>query len=91
LCYAALGTDTGGSIRIPVAFHGIVGMKPTFGRVSKYGVFPLSWTLDHVGPMTRNVKDNAILLSILAGHDKRDSYSRNKNTEDFTRSLDKSI
>ncbi|MDP9427300.1 MAG: amidase, partial [Actinomycetota bacterium] len=59
LVYGALGTDTGGSIRIPAALCGAVGMKPTFGRVSKHGVFPLAWTLDHVGPITRTVEDNA--------------------------------
>ena len=62
LAYGALGTDTGGSVRIPAALCGIVGMKPTFGRVSKRGVFPLSWVLDHVGPLSRTVEDNAILL-----------------------------
>jgi aspartyl-tRNA(Asn)/glutamyl-tRNA(Gln) amidotransferase subunit A len=91
LCYAALGTDTGGSIRIPSSFCGIVGMKPTFGRVSKYGVFPLCWTLDHVGPMTRTVKDNAIMLSVLSGYDQRDPYSKKNKAEDFTRFLDKGI
>jgi aspartyl-tRNA(Asn)/glutamyl-tRNA(Gln) amidotransferase subunit A len=91
LCYAALGTDTGGSVRIPSSCCGIVGMKPTFGRVSKYGVFPLSWTLDHVGPMTRTVEDNAILLSVLSGYDERDPYSAQKDTEDFTRYLRQGI
>src|SRR3712207_1168582 len=60
LLYGSLGSDTGGSIRIPAALCGVVGMKPTFGRVSKHGVFPLSWTLDHVGPLTRTVEDNEI-------------------------------
>jgi aspartyl-tRNA(Asn)/glutamyl-tRNA(Gln) amidotransferase subunit A len=69
LLYAALGSDTGGSIRIPAALCGVVGMKPTFGRVSKRGVFPLSWTLDHVGPLTRTVEDNALLLNAVAYHD----------------------
>jgi aspartyl-tRNA(Asn)/glutamyl-tRNA(Gln) amidotransferase subunit A len=91
LCYAALGTDTGGSIRIPSACCGIVGMKPTFGRVSKYGVYPLSYTLDHVGPMTRTVFDNAVLLNVLAGYDERDPYSVRKEEEDFTRMIWKGI
>jgi aspartyl-tRNA(Asn)/glutamyl-tRNA(Gln) amidotransferase subunit A len=91
LCFAALGTDTGGSIRIPSSFCGIVGMKPTFGRISKYGVYPLSWTLDHVGPMTRTVFDNAILLNVLSGYDERDPYSIKTNEEDFTRLLGRSI
>jgi aspartyl-tRNA(Asn)/glutamyl-tRNA(Gln) amidotransferase subunit A len=86
-----LGSDTAGSIRIPSALCGVVGMKPTFGRVSKHGVFPLSWTLDHVGPLTRTVEDNAILLSILAGHDPADPYSANESTEDFARDLGRGV
>jgi len=70
--YAALGTDTGGSIRIPAAYCGIVGMKPTYGLVSRSGVFPLSWSLDHVGPLTRTVEDAAIVLSVVAGKDPHD-------------------
>jgi aspartyl-tRNA(Asn)/glutamyl-tRNA(Gln) amidotransferase subunit A len=84
LSYLALGTDTSGSVRIPASCCGIVGMKPTFGRVSKYGVYPLSYTMDHVGPMTRNVMDNAILLNYLVGHDKKDPYSIERTIEDFT-------
>lgn len=91
LCYAALGTDTGGSIRMPSSMVGIVGMKPTFGRVSKYGVFPLGWSLDHVGPMTKTVKDNALLLSVLAEYDERDPHSLKRDGEDYTRDLDKGI
>lgn len=83
-CYGALGTDTGGSIRIPASFTGIVGMKPTFGRVSNFGVFPLCWTLDHVGPMTKTVRDNAILMNVLAGYDENDPYSIDIPTEDYT-------
>lgn len=91
LCYAAVGTDTAGSVRIPASCCGIVGMKPTFGRVSKYGIYPLGWTLDHPGPMTRTVEDNALLLGVLSGHDKRDPYSARRDTEDFTRHLDPSL
>jgi aspartyl-tRNA(Asn)/glutamyl-tRNA(Gln) amidotransferase subunit A len=91
LLYGALGSDTGGSIRIPSALCGVVGMKPTFGRVSKHGVFPLSWTLDHVGPLTRTVEDNALLLSALAGYDSRDPYSANRPAEDFARELDRGV
>jgi aspartyl-tRNA(Asn)/glutamyl-tRNA(Gln) amidotransferase subunit A len=87
LCYAALGSDTAGSIRVPSALCGVVGMKPTFGRVSKRGVFPLSWTLDHVGPLTRTVEDNALLLNALAGHDPEDPYSMDRPAEDFARDL----
>lgn len=83
-CYGALGTDTGGSIRIPASFTGIVGMKPTFGRVSNSGVLPLSWTLDHVGPMTKTVRDNAILMNVLAGYDENDPYAIDITTEDYT-------
>jgi aspartyl-tRNA(Asn)/glutamyl-tRNA(Gln) amidotransferase subunit A len=91
LCYGALGSDTGGSIRIPAALCGIVGMKPTFGRVSKSGVFPLSWTLDHVGPITRTVEDNALMLNALAGHDPEDPYSVDLPKEDFTRDLRRGV
>ncbi len=87
LLYGALGSDTGGSVRIPSALCGVVGMKPTFGRVSKHGVFPLSWTLDHVGPLTRTVEDSALLLNALAGHDPKDPYSANRAPEDFARNL----
>src|SRR5699024_4669548 len=69
------GTDTAGSIRIPSSACGIVGLKQTYGRVSKYGVFPLAWTLDHVGPMTKTVKDAAGLLQITAGFDFQDPTS----------------
>jgi aspartyl-tRNA(Asn)/glutamyl-tRNA(Gln) amidotransferase subunit A len=62
LCYAAIGTDTGGSIRQPASYCGIVGLKPTYGRVSASGIIPLSWSLDHVGPMTRTTKDAALVL-----------------------------
>jgi aspartyl-tRNA(Asn)/glutamyl-tRNA(Gln) amidotransferase subunit A len=89
LCYGALGSDTGGSIRIPAALCGVVGMKPTFGRVSKTGVFPLAWSLDHVGPITRTVEDNALMLNALAGHDSEDPYSVDLAAEDFTRDLER--
>jgi len=83
LCLGALGTDTGGSIRIPSSLCGIVGLKPTYGRVSTYGVYPLSWSLDHVGPMTKTVKDAAILLQSLAGHDLRDANSSSHPVPDY--------
>ncbi len=72
---AALGSDTSGSIRIPAAICGVVGLKPTYGRVSRYGVFPEAWTLDHVGPMTRTVRDAALVLDAISGHDPRDPGS----------------
>lgn len=68
----ALGTDTGGSIRVPAALNGVVGLKPTYGLVPRHGVTSLSWSLDHVGPITRTVEDAALVLSVLAGHDSRD-------------------
>ena len=70
--YAAVGTDTGGSIRIPASYCGIVGFKPTYGLVSRHGVFPLSWSLDHVGPLARTVEDAAIVLAAIAGKDPND-------------------
>ena len=75
LCYGALGTDTGGSIRQPAAHCGIVGLKPTYGRVSRYGVIAYASSLDQVGPMTRTVRDCALLLEGIAGHDRLDSTS----------------
>lgn len=75
MCLGALGTDTGGSIRIPAACCGITGLKPTYGRVSCYGVVPLSWSLDHVGPMGRSAEDCALLFDALAGYDPRDPNS----------------
>ena len=71
----ALGTDTGGSVRNPASCCGIVGLKPTYGLVSRRGVFPLSFTLDHIGPMTRTVEDNALMLEAIAGHDPLDPGS----------------
>ncbi|MEW2433441.1 amidase [Streptomyces caniferus] len=71
----ALGTDTGGSIRVPAALNGIVGLKPTYGLVSRHGVTALSWSLDHVGPLTRTVRDAALVLSSLVGHDPQDPAS----------------
>lgn len=75
LCFASLGTDTGGSIRFPSTANGIVGLKPTYGRVSRYGVLPLAESLDHVGPMTRSVRDAAIVFEAIAGHDPNDPTS----------------
>ena len=91
LCYGAIGSDTGGSIRIPAALCGIVGMKPTFGRVGKSNVFPLAPTMDHLGPMTRTVEDNALMLSALAGYDPEDLYSVDRPEEDFARDLERGV
>lgn len=73
--FAAMGTDTGGSIRIPASFCGVAGIKPTYGLVSRYGVFPLGYSLDHMGPLARSVRDCAIVLEAIAGHDRRDPAS----------------
>ena len=81
--YGAIGTDTGGSIRIPASFNNLVGLKPTYGRVSAYGVVPLSWTLDHVGPMTRTVLDNALMLGAIASHDVNDATSAREPVPDY--------
>src|ERR1022692_4467135 len=83
LVYAALGTDTGGSIRIPASFCGTVGLKPTYGRVSRRGVMPLSWSLDHVGPLTSSVRDAALVLNAIAGHDPADASSSRRPVVDF--------
>ncbi|MEU6478191.1 amidase [Streptomyces sp. NPDC047017] len=79
----ALGTDTGGSIRVPAALNGVVGLKPTYGLVPRHGVTSLSWSLDHVGPITRTVSDAALVLSALTGHDPRDPASLDTPAEDY--------
>ena len=83
----SIGTDTGGSIRIPAALCGIVGLKPTYGRVSRHGVFPLSWSLDHVGPLTRTVEDAALVLQAIAGPDPRDPSTLGQTVPEFTSRL----
>jgi aspartyl-tRNA(Asn)/glutamyl-tRNA(Gln) amidotransferase subunit A len=87
LCIATLGSDTGGSIRDPASFCGVVGLKPTYGRVSKYGVTPLAWSLDHVGPITRSVTDASILLEAISGFDKKDPSSVKKPKKAYTSML----
>jgi amidase len=87
LCYAAIGTDTGGSIRFPSAANGIVGLKPTWGRVSRHGVFPLGESLDHIGPMTRSVADAALVLSVIAGRDELDDTSLNALVDDYAAAI----
>jgi aspartyl-tRNA(Asn)/glutamyl-tRNA(Gln) amidotransferase subunit A len=88
LCYAALGSDTGGSIREPAACCGIVGLKPTYGRVSSSGAIPLSWSLDHLGPMTRTVCDAALVLQVIAGYDPQDPGSIDEPVPDYGADID---
>jgi aspartyl-tRNA(Asn)/glutamyl-tRNA(Gln) amidotransferase subunit A len=88
LCAGSLGSDTGGSIRIPASLCGIVGLKPTAGRVSVRGVIPLSWNLDHAGPMARRVRDAALLLQAIAGFDADDPYSVNTPAGDYVTGID---
>jgi aspartyl-tRNA(Asn)/glutamyl-tRNA(Gln) amidotransferase subunit A len=87
LCYGALGSDTAGSIRIPASHCGIVGLKPTYGLVSTRGVIPLSWSLDHVGPMTRTVADTALMLQVIAGYDLQDITSEEIEVSDYAEAL----
>ena len=87
LCYGALGTDTAGSVRIPASYCGLVGLKPTYGRVSIRGVIPLSWTLDHVGPLTRSVEDAALMLQVLAGYDEADPTTEDVPVPDYSRGM----
>ena len=84
---AALGTDTGGSVRNPATACGIVGMKATYGRVSKAGVVPLSFSLDHVGPMTWTVEDTAMMLQVIAGHDPKDATSSQEPVPNYSAAL----
>jgi len=89
LAFGALGSDTGASIRQPAACCGIVGLKPTFGRVSKFGALPLSWSMDHAGPMTRTVADAALMLQVLAGYDARDPGCVPRPVPDYSTQLNK--
>ena len=91
LALGALGSDTGGSIRLPAACCGIVGLKPTYGRVSRAGAMPLSWSMDHVGPLTRTVADAAMLLEIIAGHDPHDATSSRRGVPYYLRMLESPI
>jgi aspartyl-tRNA(Asn)/glutamyl-tRNA(Gln) amidotransferase subunit A len=86
-----MGSDTGGSIRIPASFCGTVGLKPTFGRVSRHGIVPHTWSLDHPGALTRTVEDAALTLNVLAGYDARDPACQDRPVADYTRGIDRGI
>ena len=88
--YMAIGTDTGGSIRIPATLCGVSGIKPTYGRVSRFGCLPLSWSLDHVGPIARTAEDCARALQVLAGHDPLDPTSANRPVPNYLATLNDS-
>ena len=90
-CTITTGSDTGGSIRIPAALCGIVGLKPTYGLVSRYGLTALSWSLDHPGPMTRTVEDTAITMNAIAGYDPKDIASAKVDIPDYTTALNRDV
>lgn len=87
----AIGSDTGGSVRIPASLCGIVGLKPTFGRISRRGIFPMSWSLDTVGPMARTVEDTALMMNAIGGYDPLDSASSRHSHEDYTAKLGQDV
>lgn len=87
LAAATIGEDTGGSVRMPASMCGVVGLRPTFGRVSRYGVFPMCWSMDIPGPMTRTVSDCALMLQVISGHDPKDRVSSRRHVEDYSMSL----
>jgi len=90
-CYGAIGTDTGGSIRLPSAINGVVGIRPTYGRVSNHGIIPLAWSMDTAGPMTRTVEDCAIMFNAIAGHDPNDASTSRTPVVDYTEALNRGV
>ena len=91
MCFGSIGSDTGGSIRIPASLCGIVGLKPTYGRVSLRGAIPLAWSLDHPGPMARTVRDVALLLGIVAGYDAGDPVSQDVPVDDYLADIESGV
>ncbi len=90
-CYGAVGTDTGGSIRLPSAINGVVGIRPTYGRVSNHGIIPLAWSMDTAGPMTRTVQDCALMFGAMAGHDPQDPASAARPCPDYSATLNDGV
>ena len=91
MVFMAMGSDTGGSIRIPATYCGVVGLKPTYGRVSRFGTMPLAWSLDHMGPLTRTARDAGAVLNIIAGYDARDAASSRRPVENYVPDPEPSI
>ncbi|MBI2012368.1 Asp-tRNA(Asn)/Glu-tRNA(Gln) amidotransferase subunit GatA, partial [Candidatus Curtissbacteria bacterium] len=91
ICLAATGTDTGGSIRLPAAFCNLVGLKPTYGRVSRYGIIAMASSLDSIGHLTKTVYDNALVLNVTAGQDQFDTTTSSRKTDDYTKEIKKGI
>lgn len=86
-CFGAVGTDTGGSIRLPSAINGVAGIRPTYGRVSNHGIIPLAWSMDTAGPMTRTVEDCALMFGVMAGHDTKDPTTAERPCADYSAGL----
>jgi len=91
MCYGALGTDTGGSIRLPAAINGVCGIRPTYGRVSNHGIIPLAWSMDTAGPLARTAADCAVMFNVMAGHDRRDASTDACALDDYTADLEDNV